>query len=188
VPLALALALNDFRTRAVPAWSSGPSSFCLHPGRVVAGLIWRYMYDGNTEWCRGLSLVWPGSLPGTGYAGLGTGRCWCGGLEVLRLSHGLFVAGTGIGDEVLEAAKIDGANRCRPHGASSCPCAPSGGAFALLQYPGFIRHSLFCRVNRRGAIQSTNWQSPYLYNFGINGCEWDLAAQSGMSLFRDLRV
>src|ERR1700737_5656916 len=114
VPLALSLALliSD-KSRSSVVFRA---IFCLPYilGEIVAGLIWRYMYDGNY----GVVAVvyrWFGqeapqvlATQGWATAALLVVIVW----KYFGFHMALFVAGRqGIGDEVLEAAKIDGANR-----------------------------------------------------------------------------
>jgi raffinose/stachyose/melibiose transport system permease protein len=114
VPLALALALmiSDKSRSSVVFRAIFFLPYIL--GEIVAGLIWRYMYDGNY----GVVAVvyrWFGqeapqvlATQGWATAALLVVIVW----KYFGFHMALFVAGRqGIGDEVLEAAKIDGANR-----------------------------------------------------------------------------
>ena len=158
VPLALALALmiSDKSRSSVVFRAIFFLPYIL--GEIVAGLIWRYMYDGNY----GVVAVvyrWFGqeapqvlATQGWATAALLLVVIW----KYFGFHMALFVAGRqGIGDDVLEAAKIDGASRWQIHlEHCSAPDASGGGAFALLQYPGFIAGFRdYYRLNRRGPIQ-----------------------------------
>jgi ABC-type sugar transport system permease subunit len=114
VPLALALALmiSDKNRSSVVFRAIFFLPYIL--GEIVAGLIWRYMYDGNY----GVVAVvyrWFGqeapqvlATQGWATAALLVVIVW----KYFGFHMALFVAGRqGIGDDVLEAAKIDGANR-----------------------------------------------------------------------------
>ena len=114
VPLALSLALliSDKSRSSVVFRAIFFLPYIL--GEVVAGLIWRYMYDGNY----GVVAVvyrWFGqeapevlATPGWATAALLFVIVW----KYFGFHMALFVAGRqGIGQDVLEAAKIDGASR-----------------------------------------------------------------------------
>src|ERR1700731_3011748 len=114
VPMALALALliSDRSRSSVVFRAIFFLPYIL--GEIVAGLIWRYMYDGNY----GVVAVvyrWFGqeapqvlATQGWATAALLLVVVW----KYFGFHMALFVAGRqGIGDDVLEAAKIDGASR-----------------------------------------------------------------------------
>ena len=123
VPLALALALliSDKSRSSVVFRAIFFLPYIL--GEIVAGLIWRYMYDGNY----GVVAVvyrWFGqeapqvlATEGWATAALLLVIVW----KYFGFHMALFVAGRqGIGDDVLEAAKIDGASRWQTTRTSSC--------------------------------------------------------------------
>jgi hypothetical protein len=92
VPLALALALmiSDKSHSSVIFRAIFFLPYIL--GEIVAGLIWRYMYDGNYGVVAVVYRWFGQEAPQVaGHAGLGHRRAACGGsLEVLRLPHGAF--------------------------------------------------------------------------------------------------
>ena len=114
VPMALALALliSDKSRSSVIFRAIFFLPYIL--GEIVAGLIWRYIYDGNY----GVVAVvyrWFGqqapevlATEGWATAALLLVVIW----KYFGFHMALFVAGRqGVGDDVLEAAKIDGATR-----------------------------------------------------------------------------
>jgi raffinose/stachyose/melibiose transport system permease protein len=113
VPLALALALmiSDKSRSSVVFRAIFFLPYIL--GEIVAGLIWRYMYDGN-DGVVAVVYRWFGqeapqvlATQGWATAALLLVVVW----KYFGFHMALFVAGRqGIGDDVLEAAKIDGAN------------------------------------------------------------------------------
>ena len=114
VPMALALALliSDKSRSSVIFRAIFFLPYIL--GEIVAGLIWRYIYDGNYGV---LAVVyrWFGqqapevlATEGWATAALLLVVVW----KYFGFHMALFVAGRqGVGDDVLEAAKIDGATR-----------------------------------------------------------------------------
>src|SRR5215468_9131869 len=114
VPMALALALliSDKSRSSVIFRAIFFLPYIL--GEIVAGLIWRYIYDGNYGV---LAVVyrWFGqqapevlATQGWAIAALLVVIVW----KYFGFHMALFVAGRqGVGDDVLEAAKIDGATR-----------------------------------------------------------------------------
>ena len=114
VPMALALALliSDKSRSSVIFRAIFFLPYIL--GEIVAGLIWRYIYDGNygvvAVVCRWFGQQAPEVLATEGWAtaALLLVVVW----KYFGFHMALFVAGRqGVGDDVLEAAKIDGASR-----------------------------------------------------------------------------
>ena len=116
-------------------------------GEVAAGLIWRYMYDGNYgvvaviySWF-GLEAPQVLAEKGWAMAALLVVVIW----KYFGFHMALFVAGRqGISSEILEAAQIDGASRWQIHPARRAPDDEARHCpFAVLQHFGLaavLRH------------------------------------------------
>ena len=158
VPLALSLALliSDKSRSSVVFRAIFFLPYIL--GEIVAGLIWRYMYDGNY----GVVAVvyrWFGqeapevlATEGWATAALLLVVVW----KYFGFHMALFVAGR----QGIDEQRAGGGQNRRCHPLAdhlehrSAPDAPGGSAVPVLQHPGFIagfRHNRF--VNRWGALQ-----------------------------------
>src|SRR5262249_10018527 len=127
-------------------------------GEIVAGLIWRYIYDGNYGV---LAVVyrWFGqqapevlATEGWATAALLLVVVW----KYFGFHMALFLAGSqGVGDDVLEAAKIDGATRWQSTLNIILPLMRPvivlSLFFSILGFVAGFRHN--CRANRWWAIQ-----------------------------------
>jgi raffinose/stachyose/melibiose transport system permease protein len=188
VPLALALALmiSDKSRSSVVFRAIFFLPYIL--GEIVAGLIWRYMYDGNY----GVVAVvyrWFGqeapqvlATQGWATAALLLVVIW----KYFGFHMALFVAGRqGIGDDVLEAAKIDGASRWQSTWSIVLPLMRPVAVLSLFfSILGSLQaFAIIIALTDGGPSNSTNSAVSYLYNFGIKRMRVGLGSAIGVSLF-----
>jgi len=188
VPLALALALliSDKSRSSVVFRAIFFLPYIL--GEIVAGLIWRYMYDGNY----GVVAVvyrWFGqeapqvlATQGWATAALLVVIVW----KYFGFHMALFVAGRqGIGDEVLEAAKIDGANRWQTTLNIILPLMRPVAVLSLFfSILGSLQaFAIIVALTDGGPSNSTHSAVSYLYNFGIKRMRVGFGSAIGVSLF-----
>jgi raffinose/stachyose/melibiose transport system permease protein len=188
VPLALALALmiSDKSRSSVVFRAIFFLPYIL--GEIVAGLIWRYMYDGNY----GVVAVvyrWFGqeapqvlATQGWATAALLVVVVW----KYFGFHMALFVAGRqGIGDDVLEAAKIDGASRWQSTWSIVLPLMRPVAVLSLFfSILGSLQaFAIIIALTDGGPSNSTNSAVSYLYNFGIKRMRVGLGSAIGVSLF-----
>jgi raffinose/stachyose/melibiose transport system permease protein len=188
VPLALALALmiSDKSRSSVVFRAIFFLPYIL--GEIVAGLIWRYMYDGNY----GVVAVvyrWFGqeapqvlATQGWATAALLVVIVW----KYFGFHMALFVAGRqGIGDDVLEAAKIDGANRWQTTTSIILPLMRPVAVLALFfSILGSLQaFAIIVALTDGGPSNSTHSAVSYLYNFGIKRMRVGFGSAIGVSLF-----
>ena len=188
VPLALALALmiSDKSRSSVVFRAIFFLPYIL--GEIVAGLIWRYMYDGNY----GVVAVvyrWFGqeapqvlATQGWATAALLVVVVW----KYFGFHMALFVAGRqGIGDEVLEAAKIDGANLWQTTLNIVLPLMRPVAVLSLFfSILGSLQaFAIIVALTDGGPSNSTNSAVSYLYNFGIKRMRVGFGSAIGVSLF-----
>jgi len=157
-------------------------------GEVVAGLIWRYMYDGNygvvAVVYRWFGLEAPQVLATEGWAtaALLLVIVW----KYFGFHMALFVAGRqGIGDDVLEAAKIDGANRWQTTLAIILPLMRPVAVLSLFfSILGSLQaFAIIVALTDGGPSNSTHSAVSYLYNFGIKRMRVGLGSAIGVTLF-----
>jgi raffinose/stachyose/melibiose transport system permease protein len=188
VPIALALALliSDKSRSSVVFRAIFFLPYVL--GEIVAGLIWRYMYDGNY----GVVAVvyrWFGqeapevlATEGWATAALLLVVIW----KYFGFHMALFVAGRqGINIDVLEAAKIDGASRwqttCRVILPLMRPVVVLSLFFSIL---GSLQtFAIIISLTDGGPSNSTNSAVSYLYNFGIKRMRVGFGSAIGVTLF-----
>jgi raffinose/stachyose/melibiose transport system permease protein len=188
VPLALALALmiSDKSRSSVVFRAIFFLPYIL--GEIVAGLIWRYMYDGNY----GVVAVvyrWFGqeapqvlATQGWATAALLVVIVW----KYFGFHMALFVAGRqGIGDDVLEAAKIDGATRWQSTWNIVLPLMRPVAVLALFfSILGSLQaFAIIVALTDGGPSNSTHSAVSYLYNFGIKRMRVGFGSAIGVSLF-----
>jgi raffinose/stachyose/melibiose transport system permease protein len=188
VPLAMALALliSDKSRSSVVFRAIFFLPYIL--GEVVAGLIWRYMYDGNY----GVVAVvyrWFGqeapevlATQGWATAALLLVVVW----KYFGFHMALFVAGRqGIGDDVLEAAKIDGANRWRTTVNIVLPLMRPVVVLSLFfSLLGSLQtFAIIVALTDGGPSNSTHSAVSYLYNFGIKRMRVGFGSAIGVTLF-----
>ena len=188
VPLALALALmiSDKSRSSVVFRAIFFLPYIL--GEIVAGLIWRYMYDGNY----GVVAVvyrWFGqeapqvlATQGWATAALLLVVIW----KYFGFHMALFVAGRqGIGDDVLEAAKIDGASRWQSTWSIVLPLMRPVAVLSLFfSILGSLQaFAIIIALTDGGPSNTTNSAVSYLYNFGIKRMRVGFGSAIGVSLF-----
>jgi raffinose/stachyose/melibiose transport system permease protein len=188
VPLALSLALliSDKSRSSVVFRAIFFLPYIL--GEVVAGLIWRYMYDGNY----GVVAVvyrWFGqeapevlATPGWATAALLLVIVW----KYFGFHMALFVAGRqGIGQDVLEAAKIDGANRWQVTTNVVLPLMRPVAVLSLFfSILGSLQaFAIIVALTDGGPSNSTHSAVSYLYNFGIKRMRVGFGSAIGVTLF-----
>jgi len=188
VPLALALALliSDKSRSSVVFRAIFFLPYIL--GEIVAGLIWRYMYDGNY----GVVAVvyrWFGqeapqvlATQGWATAALLVVIVW----KYFGFHMALFVAGRqGIGDDVLEAAKIDGARRWETTLNIVLPLMRPVAVLSLFfSILGSLQaFAIIVALTDGGPSNSTHSAVSYLYNFGIKRMRVGFGSAIGVSLF-----
>src|SRR3984885_13883502 len=188
VPLALSLALliSDKSRSSVVFRAIFFLPYIL--GEVVAGLIWRYMYDGNY----GVVAVvyrWFGqeapevlATPGWATAALLLVIVW----KYFGFHMALFVAGRqGIGDDVLEAAKIDGASRWQSTWSIVLPLMRPVAVLSLFfSILGSLQaFAIIVALTDGGPSNSTHSAVSYLYNFGIKRMRVGFGSAIGVTLF-----
>ena len=193
VPLALALALliSDKSRSSVVFRAIFFLPYIL--GEIVAGLIWRYMYDGNY----GVVAVvyrWFGqeapqvlATEGWATAALLLVIVW----KYFGFHMALFVAGRqGIGDDVLEAAKIDGASRWQTTRNIVLPLMRPVAVLSLFfSILGSLQaFAIIVALTDGGPSNSTHSAVSYLYNFGIKRMRVGLWKRNRGVAVRYLRV
>jgi raffinose/stachyose/melibiose transport system permease protein len=188
VPLALSLALliSDKSRSSVVFRAIFFLPYIL--GEIVAGLIWRYMYDGNY----GVVAVvyrWFGqeapevlATQGWATAALLLVIVW----KYFGFHMALFVAGRqGIGDDVLEAAKIDGATRWQATWSIVLPLMRPVVVLSLFfSILGSLQaFAIIVSLTDGGPSNSTHSAVSYLYNFGIKRMRVGFGSATGVTLF-----
>jgi raffinose/stachyose/melibiose transport system permease protein len=188
VPLALALALliSDKSRSSVVFRAIFFLPYIL--GEIVAGLMWRYMYDGNY----GVVAViyrWFGqeapevlATQGWATAALLLVIVW----KYFGFHMALFVAGRqGIGDDVLEAAKIDGASRWQTTASVVLPLMRPVVVLSLFfSILGSLQaFAIIVALTDGGPSNSTHSAVSYLYNFGIKRMRVGFGSAIGVTLF-----
>src|SRR5271157_5580811 len=188
VPMALALALliSDKSRSSVVFRAIFFLPYIL--GEIVAGLIWRYMYDGNygvvAVVYRWFGQEAPQVLATEGWAPAAV-------LVVIVWKYfgfhmALFVAGRqGIGDDVLEAAKIDGASRWQTTLNIILPLMRPVAVLSLFfSILGSLQaFAIIVALTDGGPSNSTHSAVSYLYNFGIKRMRVGFGSGIGVSLF-----
>jgi raffinose/stachyose/melibiose transport system permease protein len=188
VPMALALALliSDKSRSSVIFRAIFFLPYIL--GEIVAGLIWRYIYDGNY----GILAVvyrWFGqqapevlATEGWATAALLLVVIW----KYFGFHMALFVAGRqGVGDDVLEAAKIDGATRWQSTLNIVLPLMRPVIVLSLFfSILGSLQaFAIIVALTDGGPSNSTHSAVSYLYNFGIKRMRVGLGSAIGVTLF-----
>jgi raffinose/stachyose/melibiose transport system permease protein len=186
VALALALLISDKSRSSVVFRAIFFLPYIL--GEVVAGLIWRYMYDGNY----GVVAVvyrWFGqeapevlATEGWATAALLLVIVW----KYFGFHMALFVAGRqGIGDDVLEAAKIDGATRWQSTLRIVLPLMRPVAVLSLFfSILGSLQaFAIIVALTDGGPSNSTHSAVSYLYNFGIKRMRVGFGSAIGVTLF-----
>ncbi len=188
VPIALSLALliSDKSRSSVVFRAIFFLPYIL--GEIVAGLIWRYMYDGNY----GVVAVvyrWFGQEPpqvlatqGWAMAALLLVIIW----KYFGFHMALFVAGRqGIDNDVLEAAKIDGATRWQTTWGVILPLMRPVVVLSLFfSILGSLQtFAIIVSLTDGGPSNSTQSAVSYLYNFGIKRMRVGFGSAIGVTLF-----
>ena len=188
VPMALALALliSDKSRSSVIFRAIFFLPYIL--GEIVAGLIWRYIYDGNYGV---LAVVYrwfgqqaPDVLATEGWAtaALLLVVIW----KYFGFHMALFVAGRqGVGDDVLEAAKIDGATRWESTLNIVLPLMRPVIVLSLFfSILGALQaFAIIVALTDGGPSNSTHSAVSYLYNFGIKRMRVGFGSAIGVTLF-----
>ena len=188
VPMALALALliSDKSRSSVIFRAIFFLPYIL--GEIVAGLIWRYIYDGNYGV---LAVVyrWFGqqapevlATEGWATAALLLVVIW----KYFGFHMALFVAGRqGVGDDVLEAAKIDGATRWESTLNIILPLMRPVIVLSLFfSILGALQaFAIIVALTDGGPSNSTHSAVSYLYNFGIKRMRVGFGSAIGVTLF-----
>jgi raffinose/stachyose/melibiose transport system permease protein len=188
VPLALGLALliSDKSRSSVVFRAIFFLPYIL--GEVVAGLIWRYMYDGNygvvAVVFRWFGKEAPQVLATVGWAeaALLVVVIW----KYFGFHMALFIAGRqGVPDDVLESAQIDGASRWRTtlHIILPLmrPVVVLSLFFSILGSLQFF--DMIIPLTDGGPSNSTHSAVSYLYTFGIKRMRVGFGSAVGVSLF-----
>ena len=188
VPMALALALliSDKSRSSVIFRAIFFLPYIL--GEIVAGLIWRYIYDGNY----GILAVvyrWFGqqapevlATEGWATAALLLVVVW----KYFGFHMALFVAGRqGVGDDVLEAARIDGATRWESTLNIILPLMRPVIVLSLFfSILGSLQaFAIIVALTDGGPSNSTHSAVSYLYNFGIKRMRVGFGSAIGVTLF-----
>jgi len=188
VPMALALALliSDKSRSSVIFRAIFFLPYIL--GEIVAGLIWRYIYDGNYGV---LAVVYrwfgqqaPDVLATEGWAtaALLLVVIW----KYFGFHMALFVAGRqGVGDDVLEAARIDGATRWESTLNIVLPLMRPVIVLSLFfSILGSLQaFAIIVALTDGGPSNSTHSAVSYLYNFGIKRMRVGFGSAIGVTLF-----
>jgi raffinose/stachyose/melibiose transport system permease protein len=155
---------------------------------IVAGLIWRYLYDGDYGvvatiygW---LGQEAPHVLAERGYAtaALLVVVVW----KYFGFHMALFVAGRqGISDDVLESARIDGANRWQITRSVVLPMMRPTIVLALFfSILGSLQlFDLIIPLTDGGPLNSTHSAVSYLYTFGVKRNRVGFGSAVGVVLF-----
>jgi raffinose/stachyose/melibiose transport system permease protein len=188
VPLALALALliSDKSRSSVIFRAIFFLPYIL--GEIVAGLIWRYMYDGN-DGVVAVVYRWFGqeapevlATQGWATAALLLVIVW----KYFGFHMALFVAGRqGIDNDVLEAAKIDGAGRWQTTASVVLPLMRPVVVLSLFfSILGSLQaFAIIVALTDGGPSNSTHSAVSYLYNFGIKRMRVGFGSAIGVTLF-----
>jgi raffinose/stachyose/melibiose transport system permease protein len=188
VPLALSVALliSDRTRSSVVFRAIYFMPYIL--GEVAAGLIWRYMYDGNYGvvavsfgWC-GLVAPQVRAEKGWAMAALLVVVIW----KYFGFHMALFVAGRqSVSNEVLEAAQIDGASRWQStlHVVLPMmrPVVVLSLFFSILGSLQFF--DMIIPLTDGGPSNSTHSAVSYLYTFGIKRMRVGYGSAVGVILF-----
>ncbi|MBV8352634.1 MAG: sugar ABC transporter permease [Verrucomicrobia bacterium] len=188
VPIALALALliSDKSRSSVIFRAIFFLPYIL--GEIVAGLIWRYIYDGNygvvAVICRWFGQQAPEVLATEGWAtaALLLVIVW----KYFGFHMALFVAGRqGVGYDVLEAAKIDGATRWQSTLNIVLPLMRPVIVLSLFfSILGSLQaFAIIVALTDGGPSNSTHSAVSYLYNFGIKRMRVGFGSAIGVTLF-----
>ena len=188
VPLALALALliSDKSRSSVVFRAIFFLPYIL--GEVVAGLIWRYIYDGNygvlAVIYRWFGQTAPEVLATEGWAtaALLLVVVW----KYFGFHMALFVAGRqGVGSDVLEAAKIDGATRWESTWNIVIPLMRPVVVLSLFfSILGSLQaFAIIVALTDGGPSNSTHSAVSYLYNFGIKRMRVGFGSAIGVTIF-----
>jgi raffinose/stachyose/melibiose transport system permease protein len=157
-------------------------------GEVAAGLIWRYMYDGNYgvvaviySWF-GLEAPQVLAEKGWAMAALLVVVIW----KYFGFHMALFVAGRqGISSEILEAAQIDGASRWKSTLYVVLPMMKHvivlSLFFSILGSLQFF--DMIIPLTDGGPSNSTHSAVSYLYTFGIKRMRVGYGSAVGVILF-----
>ena len=157
-------------------------------GEVVAGLIWRYMYDGNygvvAVVCHWLGLEPPQVLATVGWAeaALLLVVVW----KYVGFHMALFIAGRqGVPDDVLESAQIDGASRWQATWHIVLPLMRPVVVLSLFfSILGSLQFfDMIIPLTDGGPSNSTHSAVSYLYTFGIKRMRVGFGSAVGVSLF-----
>jgi raffinose/stachyose/melibiose transport system permease protein len=155
---------------------------------IVAGLIWRYLYDGDYGvvamiygW---LGREAPHVLAERGYAtaALLVVVVW----KYFGFHMALFVAGRqGISDDVLESARIDGANRWQITRSVVIPMMKPTIVLALFfSILGSLQlFDLIIPLTDGGPLNSSHSAVSYLYTFGVKRMRVGFGSAVGVVLF-----
>jgi raffinose/stachyose/melibiose transport system permease protein len=188
VPMALALALliSDKSRSSVVFRAIFFLPYIL--GEIVAGLIWRYIYDGNYG-VVAMVYRWFGqqapevlATEGWATAALLLVIVW----KYFGFHMALFVAGRqGVGDDVLEAAKIDGATRWQTTCSIVLPLMRPVIVLSLFfSILGSLQaFAIIVALTDGGPSNSTHSAVSYLYNFGIKRMRVGFGSAIGVTLF-----
>jgi len=188
VPLALTLALmiSDKSRSSVAFRAIFFLPYIL--GEIVAGLIWRYIYDGNygvvAVVYRWFGREAPGVLTTQGWAtaALLVVIVW----KYFGFHMALFVAGRqGVGEDVLEAARIDGASRWESTLKVVLPMMRPVVVLSLFfSILGSLQaFAIIVALTDGGPSNSTHSAVSYLYNFGIKRMRVGFGSAIGVTLF-----
>jgi raffinose/stachyose/melibiose transport system permease protein len=188
VPLALGLALliSDKSRSSVVFRAIFFLPYIL--GEVVAGLIWRYMYDGNygvlAVVYRWFGLEAPQVLATVGWAeaALLVVVIW----KYFGFHMALFIAGRqGVPDDVLESAQIDGASRWQTTRHIILPLMRPVVVLSLFfSILGSLQFfDMIIPLTDGGPSNSTHSAVSYLYTFGIKRMRVGFGSAVGVSLF-----
>jgi len=188
VPMALALALliSDKSRSSVVFRAIFFLPYIL--GEIVAGLIWRYIYDGNYG-VVAMVYRWFGqqapevlATEDWATAALLVVIVW----KYFGFHMALFVAGRqGVGDDVLEAAKIDGATRWQTTCSIVLPLMRPVIVLSLFfSILGSLQaFAIIVALTDGGPSNSTHSAVSYLYNFGIKRMRVGFGSAIGVTLF-----
>jgi raffinose/stachyose/melibiose transport system permease protein len=157
-------------------------------GEIAAGLIWRYMYDGNYGLValifRALGLEPPQVLATEGWAeaALLLVVVW----KYFGFHMALFIAGRqSVPDDVLESAQIDGATRRQATFHIILPLMKPvvilSLFFSILGSLQFF--TMIIPLTEGGPSNSTHSAVSYLYTFGIKRMRVGFGSAVGVTLF-----
>jgi raffinose/stachyose/melibiose transport system permease protein len=157
-------------------------------GEIVAGLIWRYMYDGNYGVVAHISQFFGTEAPqvlateGWAEAAILLVVVW----KYFGFHMALFIAGRqSVPDDVLESAQIDGASRAQVTFRIVLPLMRPviilSLFFSILGSLQFF--SLIVPLTDGGPSNSTHSAVSYLYTFGIKRMRVGYGSAVGVTLF-----